>query len=523
MPMTMMMTASIDDLRRSPQQLMRPDSQRQQSQSTTAPQRLRYQQLQGGTNTWDGVNNAVSGNSGPVDPRFASVANADFSIIPRSDVITPATPLRAPPQPVYNAPSVATISHSSLHDIMNGIDNSVGTGGGIDSSKLTNVMATSTGSGVTGIRRRRVSKSYLDVNYNNNNNNSARSTSIRNAMPIEHGDDTQTIVSELSLDGPLLLAGGMGSHRASNEGNIGNNEYQFRKYAGRRRTRERIARHQQRTGSNGPSTFPVGPGGRSMSPVALRSAGTEGGGGVGTAMRPQLGIDDIDLDDVPITMSGKAPGPGSHVMAELMEHNQKVRQVHDMLHWRADRALPQIDIFSGGNTVFSSRDSVYSAAEGQAVQQSSDPFTAPSGTMKDDGRGRSSVHAQRVAAAQSMSPLRVGRDGSSSLMNNPMMGGKASSVSPPRRMIGPGSILYQELFEEPTPSAAAPFAPFSSAVGPGSSVSSPPRRPVQHKHNPNTMRAPELAPGDIPVDEGSDDSGTNTAPRVSKKPSSKKH
>ena len=92
--------------------------------------------------------------------------------------------------------------------------------------------------------------------------------------------------------------------------------------------------------------------------------------------------------------------------------------------------------------------------------------------MKENGRGRnSSVHAQRVAVARS--PLRVGRDGSSSLMNNPMMGGKASSVSPHRRMIGPGSILYQELFEEPTPSAAAPFAPFSSAVvGPGSSVSS---------------------------------------------------
>ena len=142
-------------------------------------------------------------------------------------------------------------------------------------------------------RARRISKSYLDINYTG----SSGVSSVRDDDAQSY--DNHSHLSELSS---IVTA----DHSASSQ-------YQYRKYAGRRRNRLKLQ-------------------GRSST------------------------------DDQDVSKSDRAAGPGGKSISEIVDNNERLRQSHELLHWRTDKPLPDVDIFSGGNSVFSTRESVYSAS-----------------------------------------------------------------------------------------------------------------------------------------------------------------
>jgi hypothetical protein len=150
-------------------------------------------------------------------------------------------------------------------------------------------------------RPRRISKSYIDVNYHG-------ATTISSARNDDDAQshDNRSHVSELSASVVTMDA----------SVNSLSQPYQYRKYAGRRRNRLRLQ-----------------------------------------------GQERSSADDNRNAM-GRDPnaGPGGKSQSEIADNHERIRQSHELLHWRTDKPLPEVDIFSGGNSVFSTRESVYSAS-----------------------------------------------------------------------------------------------------------------------------------------------------------------
>jgi hypothetical protein len=383
-----------------------------------------------------------------------------------------ALPSRAPPQP---------LSLSQSHTL------SVATMAGQSDAQAHSTLRS----------RRRVSKSYLDVNYaatakpatqlqtqtqiqreshSNRERDWERERHLSTRRDKERetereigrgqeAEDTHSIVSELSLDHNLLSNTHSLKDRGRERETTGVKEegvYQFRKYAGRRRKRERMmtAGHHntsqshsvsvsqsqiQRQTQRGVSSAP------SLSLSQSQSQSARAGPGAPVAVSTAH-YDEFDLDDVPLSLSPGRGGPGAHALAELQEHNQKVRQSHDMLHWRADMALPMVDIFSSASA------SAVPVSQFVSVPSALKPPATAAGVRGTTG-GRETVNVSPSPDVRNR--LRTQSDG---ILSNPMTFSQSvpvsMSVSPPpsmsaqRRMIGPGSILNYELFDDIAPSSS---------------------------------------------------------------------